>query len=66
MGPSVSSVSPRPHVSVAAPRLDRPWALVSAAAPRLNPGGGQASGGPPVELADRHGSFSSSSSSAHE
>jgi hypothetical protein len=48
-------------------RLDRPRALVSvAAAPRLNPGGGQGAGGPLAELAGHHGSSLSSSSSTNE
>jgi hypothetical protein len=60
-------ISPGPNVSAAPARLDRPRALVSvAAAPRLNPGGGQGAGGPLAELAGHHGSSLSSSSSTNE
>jgi hypothetical protein len=54
------------QVLAAAGLLDQPRALMSVAAPRLNPGGSQGVSVPTVELAGRHVSSSSSSSSANE
>jgi hypothetical protein len=61
-----SWIGPGSHVLVAAPRLDRPRALVSAAARWVGGGATANPWWPPTELASRHKSFLSSSSSANK